>query len=239
MMTDVAASARLRAGLDLLLPGMSRTGSRLWNHPDLANIYPRYMVAIHSMIRASVPLMEAALSVTRQAYVDMPGGRALEAYYAKHIPEEMWHDEWVLDDLERIGFARTIAIEHVPSPTVAAMVGSQYYYIRHVHPAVLLGYIGVLEGYPPAEELARTASEKTGYPIEAFRTLRKHAHLDPHHRDDLDAAYDAMPFGPELHALIRANAMRTLGYLVAMVEEILDDDASRRIAADVSPSSRI
>ncbi len=228
-MTEFTASVRLRASLDLLLPAMSQVGTRLWTHDDLATLYPRYLVAVHTMIRASVPLMEEALRVTRDSYLDQPCGRQLEEYFVKHIPEEMWHDDWVLDDLERIGFPRTVATGHTPSPTVAAMVGAQYYYIRHVHPAVLLGYIGVLEGYPPAEELARMASERTGYPIEAFRTLRKHAHLDPHHRDDLDAAYDAMPLDADLHALIRNNAVRTLGYLVAMVEEILDDDVTSRI----------
>ena len=34
--------------------------------------------------------------------------------------------------------------------TAAALVGAQYYWIRHVHPVALLGYVMLLEGYPPS-----------------------------------------------------------------------------------------
>jgi hypothetical protein len=223
-------SAHLRGALELLLPAMADVGRRFWHHTELARLYPRYLVAVHTVIRASVPLMVEARRVTEESYVDTPAGPMLAAYLAKHIPEETSHDDWLLDDLERLGLPRSVALTHVPSPTVAAMVGAQYYYIHHVHPAVLLGYIAVLEGYPPAEELATTAAERTGLPLEAFRTLRKHANLDPHHRRDLDDMYDALPLEPELRAVVRANAMRTADHLVQLVAEILDDAVSSRIA---------
>ena len=43
--------------------------------------------------------------------------------------------------------AREIA--RPPAPAVAALVGAQYYWVLHHHPVALLGYIGLLEGYPP------------------------------------------------------------------------------------------
>lgn len=232
----ITPSAQLRGTLGLLLPSMSRAGERFWSHPRLAELYPRYLVAVHTIIRASVPLMQDALAVVRESYLDAPAGPELAAYFVKHIPEETGHDEWLLEDLERIGLPRTVATEHLPSPTVAAMVGAQYYYIRHYHPAVLLGYIAVLEGYPPAVELAQRAASLTGHPIEAFRTLRKHAHLDPHHRQDLDDAFDEMPFDVDLHGLIRANALQTMDRLVQLIDEVVDESLSSRLPVEFSRS---
>jgi heme oxygenase-like protein len=226
-------SARLRTRMQLLLPLMSQAGHRFWNHHDLGSLYPRYLVAVHTMIRASVPLMVDALRITEESYLDTPAGPPLAEYLRRHIPEEMHHDEWLLEDLGRIGLPGTVATEHVPSTTVAALVGAQYYYIRHVHPAVLLGYIGVLEGYPPAESLAQQAAERTGYPLEAFRTLRKHAHLDPHHRDDLDAALDRLPVDDRLWSMIGANALFTMDQVIQLIDEISTGALSSRLAHEL------
>ena len=187
---------------------------------------------MHTIIRASVPLMADALAVVRESYLDTPAGPELAAYFVKHIPEETGHDDWLLDDLARLGLPREAATAHLPSPTVAAMVGAQYYYIRHYHPAVLLGYIAVLEGYPPDVELARRAAELTGYPIEAFRTLRKHAHLDPHHKQDLDDALDGMSFDEDLHGLIRANGLQTMHRLIQLMDEVLTESLSSLLTID-------
>jgi len=218
--TPTSFSTQVRDVLRLLLPTMSARGTAFWNHPDLRVRYPRYLVATHTVIRASVPLMQTAVAEARTRYPDDPATAPLCAYLDWHIPEETGHDEWVLEDLERIGIPSSIALEHPPTTAVTSLVGSQYYYIRHVHPAVLLGYIAVLEGYPPSEELARTAAARTGYPIEAFRTLRKHAHLDPHHRRDLDATLDRIPLTPQLAGAIRRNALQTMAGLIDLIDEI-------------------
>ncbi|HXP20051.1 MAG TPA: iron-containing redox enzyme family protein [Streptosporangiaceae bacterium] len=227
-------SVRLRATLAPFLPGLSRAGSAFWEHQDLRVLYPRYLVALHTVIRASVPLMRTALEVTRDRYLDLPCGPPLAAYLDKHIGEELWHDDWLLEDLDRLGVRPTAATRHIPSPAVAAMVGSQYYHIHHVHPAVFLGYIAVLEGYPPSEDLARFAADRTGYPITAFRTLRKHAHLDPQHCRDLDAALDAIPVDGTLHGMIRANALATLDYLKKLITEITDGCIASRLEHELA-----
>jgi hypothetical protein len=98
---------------------------------------------------------------------------------------------------------------------------------------VLLGYIAVLEGYPPDVELARRAAELTGYPIEAFRTLRKHAHLDPHHKQDLDDALDGMSFDENLHGLIRANGLQTMHRLIQLMDEVLTESLSSLLATEL------
>jgi hypothetical protein len=230
----VTASSRLRHVMQLVMAPVCAANARLWNHPRLDLLYPRYLACIHTMIRASVPLMVAARDVAREDVARL--GRAcdgadaagsvsgrLAAYLDQHIPEETGHDDWVLEDLARIGVPAQDALTHIPSPAVAAVVGAQYYYISHYRPVALLGYIGLLEGYPPTEELVRSAAARTGYPIEAFRTLRKHAHLDPHHRDDLDRCLDGMPLEPDDVTLITTNAMATAERLALIVDELVTE----------------
>ncbi len=219
----------MRSTLSCLLPELARASDQFWAHPELSVIYPRYLAATHTIIRATVPLMTTALAVTRERYLDQPCGPPLAAYLDKHIGEEMHHDDWLLEDLERMGVAREAALKHVPSPAVAAMVGAQYYYIQHVHPAVFLGYIAVLEGYPPAEEQSGIAAQRTGYPITAFRTLRKHAHLDPQHRKDLYRAIDSVPLDASTAGLARANGLQTMNYLIRLTDEIIGGELSSRL----------
>ena len=76
-----------------------------------------------------------------------------------------------------LGRPRSDVLARPPSPTVAALVGSQYYWIFHFHPVALLGYIAVLEGYPPSMAMIDQLEAGTGYPREAFRTMIAHAEL--------------------------------------------------------------
>jgi hypothetical protein len=216
----------------LLLPGLSRSVNELWADARLRALYPRYLVALHTIVRASVPLMQEALEVTTGKYLDTPCGVPLAAYLANHIPEETGHDEWLLEDLAQLGYPPSAATGHFPSPAVAAMVGAQYYYVRHVHPCVLLGYISVLEGYPPSATMAERGQELTGYPKGAFRTIRKHANLDPHHKLDLEAAIDEMKLDDKQLSMISANALLTIDYVHQLIRQLTGNDLSSRLASE-------
>lgn len=74
----------------------------------------------------------------------------LATYLERHVDEERQHDDWLLEDLAELGVAREDVWGRIPSPNIAALVGSQYYWMRHYHPVALLGYIAVLEGRPPS-----------------------------------------------------------------------------------------
>jgi hypothetical protein len=226
-----APSARLRRTMLLLLPGLSHSVDELWADVRLRTLYPRYLVALHTMVRASVPLMQEALEVTNSKYLDTPCGVRLAAYLTNHIPEESGHDEWLLEDLAQLGYPSSVATTHFPSPAVAAMVGAQYYYVRHVHPCVLLGYISVLEGYPPSAAMAERGSELTGYPKIAFRTIRKHANLDPHHKLDLETAIDEMQLDDKQLSMISANALLTIDYVHQLIRQLTGDDLSSRLTS--------
>ena len=58
------------------------------------------------------------------------------SYLGTHLEEEASHDIWTLEDLEAAGFDADAAAAQMPSPDLAAMVGAQYYWIRH-HPVLI------------------------------------------------------------------------------------------------------
>jgi pyrroloquinoline quinone (PQQ) biosynthesis protein C len=214
------ASARVRRKLELLVPALVRAGDRLIDHPAVGELYPEYLFTSHCVIRASVPLMETALARARAAQSD-PVSAALAPYLEEHIDEERDHDEWLLDDLEVLGLDRGEVLARPPSPIVAAMVGAQYYWIFHYHPVVLLGYVSLLEGYPPSTELIERLIRATGYPREAFRTMIGHAELDPHHRDELNDLLDSLPLTEEQSTALGLNALYTVDAFTRAVDELL------------------
>ena len=147
----------------------------------------------HQIIRATVPLTIAAAKRTRELRGD-PLAEPLAAYLDEHVDEERGHDDTLLDDLELLGIGRADVLALVPPPSVAELVGAQYYWLLHHHPLMFLGFVGVMEGYPPTPELVELLIERTGYPPEAFQTFAEHAELDPGHRDHLDRVLDTLPF---------------------------------------------
>jgi hypothetical protein len=214
-------SGRLRGTLELVLPVLLAQGRRLIGHPALHELYPRYLALAHSKIQASVPLMEAALATARRL-PDDPLAGPLADYLERHIPEERGHDEWLLADLEFLGVPRDEVCRRVPSPTVAALVGAQYYWVYHVHPVGLLGYIGLLEGYPPVPEDIDRMQAATGYGPEAFRTLRLHAELDPHHGAELDDLLDSLPLDDRHRNLMGLSAITSVQMCAEALKEMLD-----------------
>lgn len=220
----VSNSQRLRRRIDLALPELLRATHDLQSHPRITELYPKYLFALHCVGRASVPLLEAALSRAHTLSDADAVATQLAPYLSKHIPEEM-HSHWLLEDLEVLGFERAEILGRIPSPTVAAMVGSQYYWIFHHHPVALLGYIEVLEGYPPNVEQIEKLMKVTGYPREAFRSLLRHARLDLQHRDDLHEVLDNLPLMPEHWAIIGVSAFQTIHLASSILQEVVEQGA--------------
>jgi hypothetical protein len=190
-------------------------------HPRIADLWPEYLVTQHAIIRATVPLMEAAAARARE--MDGDGVAAgVAGYLATHIEEERDHDEWLLDDLEMLGRDRATVLARLPSPTAARLVGAQYYWVFHYHPVAVLGYFALMEGYPPTPALVEDLIARTGYPREAFRTFADHGELDPHHRDELDRTIDALPLTREQEAMIGLSAMSSADLLARSIEEVLE-----------------
>jgi hypothetical protein len=215
-------SARLRGKIGLASGPFIDASARLATHPRIADLYPAYLITLHTIVRATVPLMQAALGRARATAEHDETARALAPYLERHIEEERDHDGWLLEDLEQIGVDRSVALERVPSPSVAALVGSQYYWTFHYHPVALLGYFAFAEGYPPTPTLIETLATGTGFPPQAFRTIEAHGELDPRHRDELDQVIDALPLTSDLEVAMGLSAISSIGHMTECVEEVID-----------------
>jgi Iron-containing redox enzyme len=226
----------LRRKTALFLPRLSAAGRALVDHPRVAELYPEYLVAMHGVIRASVPLMETALARARGMEGD-PVAAGLADYLVEHIEEERHHDEWLLEDLEVLGIPRATVLSRPPSPTIAALVGAQYYWILHHHPVALMGYIALLEGNPPPPALIGELIERTGFDRAAFRTLVAHGELDPHHRDELEERLDSLPLTPAQSTVLGMSTLFSTHTLALLMEEIVQEGGSPHLRGGLGANS--
>ena len=214
--------SRLRLKIELVMPALRAAGHRLlsYPHPDMA--YREYLVTSHAVVRASVPLMEAALTRAQSMAHDDPVSARLVRYLPEHILEEVGHDSWILEDLEWIGVDRSTVLDRPPSQRVAALVGAQYYWIHHYHPAALLGYMAVLEGTPPSLTTVEQLIERTGFDRRAFRTIMEHAVIDNRHGDEVFRLVDELALGAPLSNLLGLSSMHTVVAMAAVIDELID-----------------
>jgi hypothetical protein len=117
--------------------------------------------------------------------------------------------------------SRSTALEHVPSPNVARLVGAQYYWVLHVDPVTVLGYLAALERDPPSLELIDDLILKTGYDRAAFRTLIAHAERDPGHAEELDDLLDRIELTEAQWLLVGLSAMNSVHMLALVLREVV------------------
>ena len=147
-------------------------------------------------------LLDAAIEakVMKDAFREV-----LWAYYLKHYDEEKGEIELLLADMASAGIKPSW-----PDPTAVAMIGAQYYLLKHVHPVCLLGYLAIMEADPVP--LAVVEKLEAAHGVDLFRFLRLHAIRDLEHARDLIVLIDKVP-----HPLVRfveastENALKYLG----------------------------
>lgn len=213
-------SRRLRSTLSLTRGRLTELISKVWYHPRLGELYPEFLFACYGVTSASAPAMTMAARQCDELRGD-PLREPLRAYYLEHAEEERDHGEWLLSDLASLGIDRDRALGRLPYPSVSALVGSQYYWIHHVHPAAYLGYIAVVES-PTDAGFLREVSQRTGIPLSSMSCHLRHAELDPAHVAEFDAALDVFPLTTQQEELIAVSALATLGHLEQLFAEILD-----------------
>jgi hypothetical protein len=217
------ASSRLRRKIDLVTPPFAFACQRVLTHSRITEVFPQYLVRTHSIIRTTVPLMEAAIGrAEAMAHTD-PVAEGVAAYLAQHVEEERHHDDWLLEDLELMGLKRDAILARIPSSTIASLAGSQYYWVLYCHPVALLGYFAFMEGFPPTQALVEGLIRRTGLPPEAFRTVVKHGELDPGHRDELDRTIDSLPLSHAHEVLLGLSAISTADLLTRSLDEVFED----------------
>jgi hypothetical protein len=225
--TRSPASERLRLTIRLGAGRVDALTTRFWEHPRLRELFPEYYLTLYASMRATVPLLEAAAARARELAPGDAVAAALEPYLVQHAREELHHDDWLLEDMALLGMDPDEARHRHAPADVAEMIGAQHYWLTYTHPLTLLGCFAVLEGSPPEVETLDAVAQRTGLPRAALRTLYKHAQLDPHHRDDLNAVLDDLPLTPAHQAMLGLSAL----HVVDRLADILD----RLLAADLAP----
>jgi hypothetical protein len=235
--TALSASGRLRLKIELAYPALRESTERLWQSPLLPELYPIYLVTMHGITRAATPLMEAAGRLAERLARDDEVAAALVPYLQAHAPEEAGHERWLAQDLEALGIDHRTALDRMPGPTVATLVGAQYYWMRHHHPVALLGHMAVVEGYPPQPGFARRLRQQTGFPADAFRTLTRHEELDAGHRQELYGLIDSLPLRPDHEAMMGVSALHTVQAATAVFNDIFAQGASDEGALRMAQAS--
>jgi hypothetical protein len=223
--SEIPAGRKLRIILQLAMP-MIHSGRlpSFWNSSRLNTFYPRYLVAVYPVLRFTVPLIHAARDLCAELSETSEFHRELADYYDRRAVEELDHDLWLLEDLARMGISAEQVQGRTPLPSIAALVGAQHFYIANGQPAALLGYMAALEGFPPTDQLLDASVAATGYPESYFRTLRKHAHLDIFHRDELDVFIDQVGLGEKDLAVVTSNALACIDMVGAVMDDIARED---------------
>jgi hypothetical protein len=217
----MSASQRLRSKLEMAYPAVAQTSAGIWGDERVRELYPAYLTIWHGIVRSAVPLIEAAADRARVlAVAGDEVAAALVPYFEHHGPEEAGHDVWLLEDLEALGGDPEAALNRIPSPRVATLVGAQYYWLRHAHPVSLLGHMGVVEGYSPPDGFADRLMTLTGYPRDAFRAIRRHERLDIKHKRELYELIDELPLTPEHERLMGIAGLHTMQAAVEVFAEI-------------------
>lgn len=134
----------------------------------------------------------------------LPGNKfsaKLSEYYWRHLEEEQDEVQILKQDLD----AANIPVGD-PDRFSMAMIGSQYYMIKHVHPVALLGYLAVQEADPTP--LAAVETLERLYGKKLFRFLRMHAIKDQEHKKEILELLDETP--EDLQKIVSMSAANVL-----------------------------
>lgn len=205
------AGSNLKTTCQIGIGVLHDAGLRLQKNDKFAvQRYIQFLVKLHQIVRAAVPLMELALAKCKET--DDPVCKAVGAYLEPHISEEEGHDQWILEDLGRIGIRTPDPVNELPGIAVASLVGAQYYWIKHSHPCSVLGYMAIMEGFHITKKTVDNICAATQLPRNCFRTLEEHAELDITHALEFWNALDAIPFSPMQIGIMRQSAVHTMAY---------------------------
>jgi hypothetical protein len=187
----------------------------LTKEPGFSRIYASLLIQTYHYVKQSCPLMKRACE-----FISYSQYKSVTGYLRRHILEESQHDIWLLKDLEKLGYPQELATRSFPSNPVCSMVGTQLYLMEEFGGIALLGYIYVLEAYPPKAASLRRLSEAHSLPIESFSTLLEHSDLDIEHREELIGILDSDEITDNDQELISHSACLTAQHTFSLLKEI-------------------
>jgi hypothetical protein len=133
------------------------------------------------------------------------------------------HDAWLLDDIRSLGFDEQAVLDAQPCAASVALVGAQYFWMMHVHPVAIMGYLILMEGYAPLASQLEEIRVRSGAPESAFRCLKRHAEDDPAHLADLNSTLDRMNLSVGQARAVGMCAFAAIEGLAAMFEELMEN----------------
>jgi hypothetical protein len=224
----------VRAKIALFGRRLGHTAYTFWTSPAFPRLYREYIFQSHSIIRASVPLMQAAAEAcTLPQHTSDPALQGFSRYLRHHIPEETGHHEWILDDGEAMGLERSAILARLPKESATELVGVQYYWIHHYNPIALAGFIATMEGDPPTTEFIEQVARRHKLPLSCFSSFLYHARIDPLHRRDLDDVLDSLPLTKEHLELIGLSSLRTIRMMTGIMQGIIRSGTAEKRSASL------
>jgi hypothetical protein len=220
-MSEGRFSTEVFAHLDVARDGIDAVSSELTASDAFPRLLADWFCILWDVIRATTPVLGHCQRRLDTMPQDDEFNGVLRDFYLLKLTEEHDHDQMLVGDLGRLGVAREQLQQRIPPAPIAAMVGSQYYYIDYVHPAAYLGYVGLLEAYPAKLDQLENLIERSGAPPEAWSTYRMHAEVDAWHREELAEILDRVPPDPTIRKSILSNGLRTGEFYCQALEQLL------------------
>lgn len=217
---------QFRIKMYLVASELSLVVGEMMKSPNPKEVFKDYMIALYGIIKTTENLLQVAADEAERRFNNGDASCAgLSAYYFKHLKEECEHADWLLADLVSIGASAEEVKNLRPSAEVAALVGSQYYWIYHYHPAAVLGYFAIFESYPMGNPQIDEWRDRTGLPDSAFHTLREHARLDPFHAIELDEVITKITkqCSSEVFDAISTSMVTSCGYVGRVFSSLIEE----------------
>jgi hypothetical protein len=217
--------AEFFSAMDVAKRPTVETSIRVFTSMPAPEFVRRWYVMLYQIIRATGPVIRhASYELTYDGFFKKDDFCCdLRAYFDAKESEEDGHERLLLADLARVGIHEEEAEDAPVNPWIAEMVGRQYYLIDFVHPAAYLGFVGLLEGFPPTLAQVDAVQAASGFPAEAFSCMRLHAAADPGHRASLSKMLDEVP--SDLHADIITNGQRCAALQCAALEHLSQQES--------------
>ena len=199
--------------------------NEMFDRPDARQRFICYMFQTYHYVSFACPLMQRLLANQDR----LP--TAMVRYLEQNLVEEAGHEQWVLDDLERLGFERNRVRRSRPMRQTASLVGSQYFWIEKAEPAVCFGYMFTLERTAATPELHRAGitsiSARVGIGMDALTNYTRHGELDFDHQDDKINLLNTVKLDANSAEAILQNCQETTLNLSELFVEIAEMPASQ------------
>jgi len=227
--TSLSHFERLRKNLFLLELRAGDANAKFCQLAQYKEVVIEQAITNYRTSNSAIPMMKEVIRCAK-LIPDDPVCTPLIAYMEQHIPEETNHDQWCLDDLAVLGVSKEEVLARVPSPNIAAMLGSQYYWIRNSHPVAFMGYLACLETHHPTVEYVEGLIKKSGLPRAGFNCLMHHAEIDVHHKQDIIDTINRLPLTEAQYQMVEMSAFQSLRYVALMMEDVCRAAPTQKMA---------